>query len=80
MIKILWIGGWDSTFRISQLYLKTDEIIQLYYILDEDRDSTGTEIKTMDKIKRMLYVKKSEDTSRIKDTVYIRKEEDIRTV
>lgn len=52
--RILWTGGWDSTFRVLDLVLNKKKNIQPYYILDERRASTEIEIATMEKIKEMM--------------------------
>lgn len=53
--NILWTGGWDSTFRVLDLVLIKKQSIQPYYILDYRRTSTDMELKTMEKIKQMIY-------------------------
>lgn len=42
----LWTGGWDSTFRIIQLYNR-DVIIQPIYVVDPGRKSSKKEIETI---------------------------------
>lgn len=49
VIKILWTGGWDSTFRIVELSRKEVTICPLY-VIDNDRKSKNFEIKAMNKI------------------------------
>lgn len=46
-ISLLWTGGWDSTFRVLSLVLEQGATVQPWYVLDEERASTGTEIDTM---------------------------------
>ena len=48
-IKILWTGGWDSTFRVIELSRK-NVVIQPIYVLDSGRKSTDYELKAIDKI------------------------------
>ncbi|MBT8377317.1 MAG: hypothetical protein KJO22_10635 [Bacteroidia bacterium] len=52
--NVLWTGGWDSTFRVIQLY-KRGATIQPYYVIDRKRESTSKELETLntlqDKIK-----------------------------
>src|SRR5699024_7696604 len=52
--KVLWTGGWDSTFRILDLILNKKVCVQPYYILDEGRKSTKMELNTMDNIRTKL--------------------------
>ena len=33
-VKLLWTGGWDSTFRLLQLLLLYEKKVQPYYIID----------------------------------------------
>lgn len=72
MVKnILWTGGWDSTYRILDLVLNKKETVQPYYILDYRRKSTEIEIKTMEKIKKMMEEIDSNAKARILDHVMI---------
>ncbi len=57
-VKILWTGGWDSTFRILQL-AKKDVIIQPYYIIDHDRKSQPIELDTIGMLTRDIQSKNS---------------------
>lgn len=56
LVKILWTGGWDSTFRMIQLSRCNSEI-QPYYVVDTARSSSLKEIQQMQKIKKQLSVK-----------------------
>lgn len=49
--RILWTGGWDSTFQLLQLVLLQKRRVEPYYLIDEDRPSTGTELLTMKRIR-----------------------------
>jgi hypothetical protein len=49
--KILWTGGWDSTFQLMQLLLSEKRRVDPYYLIDEDRPSTGIELLTMKRIR-----------------------------
>ena len=69
--RILWTGGWDSTFRVLDLVLNKKKNIQPYYILDERRASTEIEIATMEKIKEMMKELDPQSIYRIKDTIYL---------
>lgn len=55
VVNLLWTGGWDSTFRLLQLLLLQEKIVQPYYIIDPDRLSTGVEIRAMKRIKKQLF-------------------------
>ena len=53
-VKLLWTGGWDSTFRLLQLVLVHGKRVQPCYLIDAGRRSLGIEIRTMDRLKRHL--------------------------
>lgn len=55
IVKLLWTGGWDSTFRLLQLLLEEKKCTQPYYFVDPKRPSTGVEIQSMGKLKTYLY-------------------------
>lgn len=55
--KVLWTGGWDSTFRILDLVSRKTCVIQAYYIVDEGRRSHPIEIKRMEKISAAVVSK-----------------------
>lgn len=50
-IKILWTGGWDSTFQLLQLLFVQKRNVAPVYLIDEPRLSTGLELLTMEKIR-----------------------------
>lgn len=49
-IKLLWTGGWDSTFQLLRLLLKHRLPVVPYYLEDPTRASTATELRTMQRI------------------------------
>ncbi|WP_242927498.1 7-cyano-7-deazaguanine synthase [Pontibacter vulgaris] len=53
-VNMLWTSGWDSTFRLLQLLLLEKKEVQTYYIIDNNRKSTPVELKTMEKIRRLV--------------------------
>ncbi|QGW63771.1 hypothetical protein GOY17_01865 [Lysobacter soli] len=53
-VKLLWTGGWDSTFRLLQLLLRDRARVIPYYLEDRTRPSTDTEIDTMARIAQRL--------------------------
>lgn len=72
-IKILWTGGWDSTFRMIELSRK-NVVIQPIYVLDSERKSTDNELKAMDKIIQDLN-KRDETKAKINAIKIIKKED-----
>ncbi|ASN04232.1 7-cyano-7-deazaguanine synthase [Virgibacillus necropolis] len=69
--KILWTGGWDSTYRLLDLVLNKKKVVQPYYVFDTERKSTGMEIKTMENIKALIYKMDPTSKNRVLDTVTI---------
>lgn len=53
-IRLLWTGGWDSTFRLLDAVLVHGLTIQPYYVLDTARRSSIIELNTMDRIRRSI--------------------------
>jgi len=70
VVHLFWTGGWDSTFRLLQLLLLLEKKVQTYYIIDEDRLSTGIEIRTMKTIKEHLFEKYPKARSLMFPTVF----------
>lgn len=71
---ILWTGGWDSTFRLLELLLIKNRLVQPYYVLNPQRPSTEIEIKTMDKIKQRLFKEHSEAKELLLPTIFKKKD------
>lgn len=57
--KILWTGGWDSTYRIVELS-RTKTIIEPIYVYGDGRLSEKNEIRAMKRI--LLELKKRKET------------------
>lgn len=53
-VKVLWTGGWDSTFRICQLVLEKGALVRPYYVIESERRSSLQEIRAMASIRRTL--------------------------
>lgn len=51
-IKMLWTGGWDSTFQLLQLLFVQKRRVAPFYLIDEPRQSTGMELLAMEKYER----------------------------
>jgi len=52
--KLLWTGGWDSTFRLLQLLLEDKKPVQPIYIISRFRKSSDHELKVMENIRELL--------------------------
>ena len=53
-IRLLWTGGWDSTFRLLQLLLDQGRSVEPHYLIDPKRGSVSIELETMDAIRFRL--------------------------
>ncbi|MFB6318231.1 hypothetical protein [Saccharicrinis sp. FJH54] len=56
-IKLLWTGGWDSTFRLCELLILFKKSVQPYYLIDNNRKSLRNELQAQKKIKELLKTK-----------------------
>jgi hypothetical protein len=45
--RLLWTGGWDSSFRTLHLTLNQGEIVQPYYVIDPDRPGNVYELRAI---------------------------------
>lgn len=71
--NVLWTSGWDSTFRVAQLLLMSDAVVQPWYVVDPDRYSSGTELRTMERIRLTLEQRDPSIHDRLKPTKVIDK-------
>ena len=53
-VKLLWTGGWDSTYQLVRLLLMHARPVVPYYLMDTSRASTQTELRTMEAIRTRL--------------------------
>ena len=70
-IKLLWTGGWDSTFRLCDLVLIRKVKVQPIYLIDSERMSFSIEIKSMNKIKKIIFKKDKFAVDRILPTFFL---------
>lgn len=54
--KLLWTGGWDSSFRLLQIVVIEKRSVQPIYVFDAERRSLAHEIRAM---KKMLELTRS---------------------
>lgn len=64
-IRILWSGGWDSSFRLLWLLLVERRSVEPYYLIDVERRSTLMEFKAMRDIRAGLKEKDPEAERRL---------------
>lgn len=69
-VRLLWTGGWDSTFRLMMLVLVHEQPVQPYYLIDETRESFPLEIRTMAEIKEAVAVRWPSARRLILPTIY----------
>ena len=69
-VDVFWTGGMDSTFRVIQLLLTTDYLVQPHYIVRHEH-STGIEIHIMIILRRMIARKYPHIQSRFLPTIYV---------
>lgn len=50
-VRLLWTGGWDSTFRLLDLLLVQGRAVQPVYLISSGRASTMQEIRTMEALR-----------------------------
>ncbi|MDJ0849319.1 MAG: 7-cyano-7-deazaguanine synthase [Myxococcota bacterium] len=64
-IKILWTGGWDSTYRVLELVLVERAVVQPYYVIDPKRRSTGQEEAAMERIRERVLARDASARERL---------------
>ena len=67
-VHLLWTGGWDSTFRLLQLLLLSDRVVQPHYVIDSGRRSTDIELRTMEDLRRALAKEHPAAAGRLRPT------------
>ena len=70
IVKLLWTGGWDSTFRLLQLVVEGGAKVLPIYIIHTARASTVTEIETIDKIRKLTKELFPETVDRLLPTAF----------
>lgn len=69
--KLLWTGGWDSTYRLLNLLIVQNRTVKPYYIIDPIRYSIGAELRARNKIKKMIFDLKPETKKLLLPTEYL---------
>ena len=70
IVRILWTGGWDSTFRVLQLVIEKELTVLPIYLITTDRTSTDIEIRTINKIKKLTFETFPQTVGRILPTFF----------
>lgn len=69
--KLLWTGGWDSTFRLLQLLLVERRCVEPYYVVEGARRAGSAEQGAMRKIRGLLQTKHPEAAARLGQTIEV---------
>lgn len=69
-VDLLWTGGWDSTFRLLDLAIVRCAAVQPWYVIDEERPSSGCEVDAMLRIRSVLAERFPEAAERVRPTRY----------
>lgn len=71
---VLWTGGWDSTFRIIQLYNR-GLILQPIYVIDYGRPSSKKEIETILALTDQIHHRFESSNGQILPLKFIKRED-----
>ena len=63
--RILWTGGWDSTFRVLYVALVDRRKVDPHYIIDTGRPSTLCELRAISRIRDLLRISDKEAYERV---------------
>lgn len=72
--KVLWTSGWDSTFRVINLY-KKGATIQPIYVFDDNRASSKKEIETITLLKNLIEKKYSNSGAKLLELQIIQRKD-----
>ncbi|HET9472618.1 MAG TPA: hypothetical protein VFO82_01920 [Steroidobacteraceae bacterium] len=69
--RLLWTGGWDSTFRLLQLLFVDRRTVQPYYVIEslERRPGIPFERRAMDRIRELLAERNADAAARLRATI-----------
>ncbi|MGH8645589.1 MAG: 7-cyano-7-deazaguanine synthase [Gammaproteobacteria bacterium] len=70
-VKILWTGGWDSTFRLLDLVLVHRVPVQPYYVIDTGRPSSLQEIAAIHRIRTSIAELSEASAALIKPSIIV---------
>lgn len=64
-VKILWTGGWDSSFRVLYVAMVEGRHVEPHYIIDTGRRSTTNELRAISRMRDALQVMGHDAAQRI---------------
>ena len=70
-VRLLWTGGWDSSFRLLQLMHETQAFVQPIYVLDDTRGSIADEVRAMRRIRTELIARSPAFAERLLPTRHV---------
>jgi len=70
-VRLMWTGGWDSTFRLLQLLLVERQDVQPYYVIDRltYRPAVPAERQAMREIRERLTQRHPQAAARLRTTI-----------
>lgn len=74
-LRVLWTGGWDSTFRVCMLVLVQRVPVRPYYLFVGSRKGSGLELATIQRLKRMIRAKDPAAGALILPTTIVERDE-----
>ncbi len=66
-VRVLWTGGWDSTFRVLYATLVDGRRVEPHYIIDTGRPSSLHELRAISRIRDSLRMYNKEAYERVSD-------------
>jgi len=72
--NVLWTGGWDSTFRVIQLY-RLGATIQSIYVLDHNRKSSVKELEVVNRLTNEIPLRFKESEGNILPLIVIKRKD-----
>ena len=69
--RLLWTGGWDSSFRLLQLLFHERRVVQPYYVIDrlKRRPGVPAEQQAMRNVRALLEKQHPEAAARLRPTI-----------
>lgn len=71
-LRLLWTGGWDSTFELLRELIVQRRCVEPIYLVDEARRSRQIEMRAMDRIRARLGMMDADAAARLKPTWFAR--------
>lgn len=69
--RTFWTGGSESTFWVLRILDESDRAIEPHYVIDPERSSARLEIRTMERLRRLIEEMRPDWRGRIRDLVTV---------